>query len=227
MKHFNTLLFVGAACFALSCNNPGADKATTDSKQAVAEGQGATYALNLDSSNVNWKAYHKGGFAPRWGTLNIQSGELTVDGDQVTAGTFTIDVNSLWVDPASVTEADKKVEDLQAHLKSADFFHAEAHPTAIFEVTSITDLAGTAASSAVEGANKTVSGNLTLLDSTINISFPARIAVENNVASVSAKFTVDRTAWGLKFGTAEADPADWIVAKDFEVGVDIAAAPIN
>lgn len=227
MKTLNTLLLAGIALVSFSCNDTGADKATTDAEQTVAEGQGTAYAVNLDSSNVSWKAYHKGGFAPRWGTLNIQSGELTVDGDQVTAGTFTIDVNSLWVDPASVTEPDRKVENLQAHLKSADFFHAEAHPTATFHITSIADLDAAAASSAVEGANKTVSGNLTLLDSTINITFPAKIAVVNNQALVAAKFTVDRTAWGLNFGTDEVDPADWMVAKDFEVGVDIAAAAAN
>lgn len=229
MKQLNTLLLAGVALFAFACNNnTSADKAAVTGEQQVAEQQGTPYNLNLDSSSVTWKAYHKGGFAPRWGTLDIQSGEFTVDGDQITSGTFTIDINSLWVDPASVTEADKKVEDLQAHLKSADFFNAATHPTATFSITSITDLdAAAAGSSGVEGANKSVSGNLMLLDSTINITFPARITVAEGEASVAANFTVDRTAWGLKFGTAEADPADWIVAKDFEVGVDITATAAN
>jgi len=228
MKQLNTFVLAGIAFFALACNNGGSDKAATTTEQQVAEGHGAPFAVNVDSSAVSWKAYHKGGFAPRWGTLNIQSGEFTVDGDQITSGTFVIDVNSLWVDPSSVTEADRKVEDLQAHLKSEDFFNAAVHPTATFSITSVTNFeAETAGSSAVDGANKVVSGNLTLRDSTINITFPARITVAEGSASVAANFTVDRTVWGLKFGTAEADPADWIVAKDFEVGVDIVAYPAN
>lgn len=63
------------------------------------------------------KAFHKGGFAPRWGTLNLKSGEITVENDAITSGDFVIDMTTLKVDPASVTEADKKPADLEAHLK--------------------------------------------------------------------------------------------------------------
>jgi hypothetical protein len=66
------------------------------------------YNVDLAASKVDWKAFHKGGFAPRWGTLNLKSGEITVENDAVTSGEFVIDMTTLKVDPASVTEADKK-----------------------------------------------------------------------------------------------------------------------
>ena len=106
---------------------------------------------------MDWKAFHKGGFAPRWGTLAVTSGEVSVEADELTAGDFVIDMKSIKVDPASVTEKDKKYSELEAHLKSADFFDVEKNPTAEFKITKVANLEGTA-ENAVEGANKTVSG---------------------------------------------------------------------
>jgi hypothetical protein len=37
----------------------------------------------------------------------LKSGEITVENDAVTSGDFVIDMTTLKVDPASVTEADK------------------------------------------------------------------------------------------------------------------------
>jgi polyisoprenoid-binding protein YceI len=173
---------------------------------------------------VNWKAFHKGGFAPRWGTLNLKSGEITVENDAVTSGDFIIDMTTLKVDPASVTEADKKPTDLEAHLKNADFFDVEKNPTSDFKITAVADLAGELPKDAVAGANKTVSGNLTLLGKTLNVSFPAKVTVAEGKASLEAKFTVNRADWGIKFGTDETDPAEWMISKDIEIGINVNAA---
>lgn len=223
MKKLHVLFLAGVAAFAVACGGNTAKKAETSEAQAVAEKQGDTYQVALDGSEVTWKAFHKGGFAPRWGTLGIQSGEITVADGAVTAGDFVIDMASLAVDPASVTEEDKKYTDLEGHLKSEDFFNAANYPTAVFEITHIGDLSGAAVQGAVEGANKTVSGNLTLLDSTLNIAFPAKIVVADGRVSVTAQFTVNRADWGIKFGTSEADPAEWGISKDIEIGVAVEA----
>ncbi|WP_257669082.1 YceI family protein [Parapedobacter tibetensis] len=225
MNKLTVSIFAGVALFVAACgNNSSSDKASVAAEQQVAEQQGEVYILDLDTTNVSWKAFHKGGFAPRWGTLGIQSGELTVADDEITSGNFVIDMNSLLVDPLSVTDGDKKPEDLAGHLKNEDFFDTAKHPTAVFKITQIADLDADTDSGAVEGANKMVSGNLTLLDSTVNVSFPAKIAIVDGKASVTANFTVDRAAWGIKFGTSEADPAEWMISKDFEVGVAVIAA---
>ena len=210
------------AMFVSSCNQKSGETTTTDEQQ-VAEKQGEVYAVNLQNSNVDWKAYHKGGFAPRWGTLNISSGEVSVEGDNITAGDFVIDMQSLKVDPASVTESDKKFMDLQNHLKSGDFFDVEKNPTADFKITGVSDL-GTAPEGAIVGANKTVSGNLTLQGQTLNVSFPAKVSVANGTAAIEGNFTVDRTAWGIKFGADGSDPAEWMISRDIEIGVNVEAA---
>ena len=221
MKKLTVLALVGAALLFTACNDK---KETVTAEQEVAAKTGEVYNVDLAASKVDWKAFHKGGFAPRWGTLSLKSGEITVENDAVTSGDFVIDMTTLKVDPASVTEADKKPADLEAHLKNADFFDVEKQPTSDFKITAVADLAGELPKDAVAGANKTISGNLTLLGKTLNVSFPAKVTVAEGKASIEAKFTVNRADWGIKFGTDETDPAEWMISKDIEIGINVTAS---
>ncbi|SFN00218.1 Polyisoprenoid-binding protein YceI [Chryseobacterium oleae] len=223
MKKLSVIALVGIGLLAASCNkDKSADTAATATEQKVAESKGEVLPVDVATSVVNWKAFHKGGMAPRWGTLNVKSGDLSIEGGQLAAGNFVIDMNSIKVDPASVTEKDKKPADLEAHLKNPDFFDTAKNPTSDFKITSVTDLKD-APKDAVAGANKTVSGNLTLSGKTVNVTFPAKVDVTETSAAVNAKFTVNRADWGLKFGTSEADPAEWMISKDIEISVDVKA----
>lgn len=223
MRKLSVIALVGVGLLAASCTKEkSAENATTAQEQTVAESKGEMLAVDTAASVVNWKAFHKGGMAPRWGTLQIKSGELSIEGGQLAAGNFVIDMNSIKVDPASVTEKDKKPTDLEAHLKNPDFFDTAKNPTSEFKITSVTDLQN-ASADAVAGANKTVSGNLTLSGKTMNVTFPAKVDVMENSASIQAKFTVNRADWGIKFGTSEADPAEWMISKDIEIAVDVKA----
>lgn len=221
MKKLTVFALAGAALMFTACNDK---KETVKDAQEVVAKTGEVYKADLATSKVDWKAFHKGGFAPRWGTLNLKSGEITVENDAVTSGDFVIDMTTLKVDPASVTEADKKPADLEAHLKNADFFNVAQNPTSDFKITAVADLAGELPKDAVAGANKTVSGNLTLLGKTLNVSFPAKVTVADGKAAIEAKFTVNRTDWGIKFGTDETDPAEWMISKDIEIGINVNAA---
>ena len=222
MKKLTVLALAGAAMLFTACNEKAKD--SVKDAQEVAAKTGEVYNVDLAASKVDWKAFHKGGFAPRWGTLNLKSGEITVENDAITSGDFVIDMTTLKVDPASVTEADKKPADLEAHLKNADFFDVEKQPTSDFKITAVADLAGELPKDAVAGANKTVSGNLTLLGKTLNVSFPAKVTVADGKAAIEAKFTVNRTDWGIKFGTDETDPAEWMISKDIEIGINVNAS---
>ncbi|WP_288438038.1 YceI family protein [uncultured Chryseobacterium sp.] len=223
MKKISVIALVGVGLLLASCDKgKTAENAATAQEQAVAESKGETLMVDTAGSVVNWKAFHKGGMAPRWGTLTVKSGDLSVDGGQVSAGNFVIDMSSIKVDPASVTEKDKKPAELETHLKSPDFFDVAKNPTSDFKITSVTDLKE-APKDAVAGANKTVSGNLTLSGKTMNVTFPAKVDVAENSAAIQAKFTVNRADWGLKFGTSEADPAEWMISKDIEIAIDVKA----
>ncbi len=79
------------------------------------------------------------------------------------------------------------------------------------------------AGDAIAGANKTISGNLTLKGKAVNVKFPAKVAVTDDAVTIQAKFTVNRTDWDIKFGTSEANPAEWMISKDIEIGIDVKA----
>lgn len=222
MKKNGLLALVAAGLILASCGGKSSDNTTTAAEQEVAATTENVFAVDTTASVVKWKAFHKGGFAPRWGTLSVATGEISVLGDAVNAGSFVIDMQSLKVDPASVTEEGKKATDLEGHLKTADFFDVENQKTAEFKITKVEDLTE-APAKGVEGANKLLSGNLTLLGNTLNVSFPAKIDVTETSVSILADFTVDRAEWGIKFGTTEADPAEWMISKDIEISVDVKA----
>lgn len=222
MKKISVLALVGVGLLAASCNSKEKTDTSVATEQTVAESKGEILTVDTTASVVNWKAFHKGGFAPRWGTLNVKSGDLSIEGGQVVAGNFNIDMASIKVDPASVTEKDKKPADLETHLKSPDFFDVEKNPVSDFKITSVADLKE-APKDAVAGVNKTISGNLTLLGKTLNVTFPAKVDVADNTAAIQAKFTVNRADWGIKFGTSEADPAEWMISKDIEIAIDVKA----
>ncbi len=216
------MALAAAAMLVTACNQKSGETTTTE-EQEVAVKHGEIYSVNLESSKVNWKAFHKGGFAPRWGTLDIQSGEIAVDGENLTAGDFVIDMQSLKVDPASVSEEGKTSTDLEAHLKNADFFNVSVNPTASFSISNVADLTDPP-KGAIEGANKTISGNLTLQGKTLNVSFPAKVTIANGTASIAGNFTVNRTDWGIKFGTDAADPAEWMISQEIEIGINVDAS---
>ena len=212
---------IASMLFLAACGGGNADKANTSEQQKVAATTGQEYTI-ADSSMVKWRATHKGGLNPRYGTLHIASGNIFADSGVVTGGNFVVDINSLTVDTASVTEPGKKASDLETHLKSPDFFDVVKYPAAKFEITKIAAFDSTKDQSTVPGANNIVSGNLTIKDSTINITFPAKITVTNSDVHIVASFNVDRTTWGLNYGT-KGSAADWIISKDFQINIDLEA----
>lgn len=219
-----SILALSAFVFAVSCKESKTDNATTSTEQVAAENMGETFTVNADSSTVNWTAYHKGGLKPRFG-ITKTSGTFAVDNGNLTSGTLNSDINSLVTDPKAVdpnASEGKTSIDLDGHLKSADFFDVEKYPTVKFEITKVADLvAGTESKTA--DANKTVSGNLTIKDKTVNVTFPAKVEVSENQMTLDSKFTINRQDWGLAYG-AEGDPKDWMISPEVDLELHIVAA---
>jgi len=206
-----------------ACGGASTDQAKTEEKKEAAATTGVAYSIDTTATSVKWRATHKGGFAPRFGSIKVVDGSLNVENGSVTGGSFDVNMNTLTTDPASVTEPDKKAADLDGHLKSPDFFDAAKHPTAKFVITSVTPYDSTKEKSLLPGATNLISGNLTLKDSTLNITFPAQITVGENDVTANAKFVIDRTAWGINYKT-EGSPENWVISKDVEIGLSLKAA---
>lgn len=217
------LLSLASTVLFFSCQGPAGDKAATAEEQEVAAQKGETYTVDAGTSTLKWTGYHKGGLNPRFGVLKSE-GMLTAENDVVTGGTFTIDINSILTDSASVdpvSSGGKTSQDLDGHLKSADFFEAEKYPTAKFEITKV-EAFDPATESVVEGATNTISGNLTIKDKTVNVTFPAKVTFDANGTAIYSKFAINRQDWGLTYGT-EGDAMDWMIAPNIDLELSVNA----
>ena len=218
-----SILALSAVLVAVSCKESKTDTVTTATEQAVAEQTGETFTVNTDSTTVKWTAYHKGGLNPRFGTTKT-AGTFSVENGNLVSGSLTSDLNTLTTDPAAVDPAmsdGKTSADLDGHLKSADFFDTAKYPSVKFDITKVEDLAA-GTESKVAGANKTVSGNLTIKDKTVNVSFPAKVEVTENGLTMVSNFTINRQHWGLAYGT-EGDPKDWMISQEVDLELNVVA----
>jgi len=177
----------------IACKNKGQEAGEAGD---VAAATGQNYTVDAAASKVLWVGSKPTG--THNGTIAVNEGTVSVENGMVTAGAFTIDMNSISVDDL---EGDYKA-DLEKHLKGTgkegqeDFFNVGKYPTAKFEVTKVTGLANDTTGNAL------VYGNLTLLDVTKEVSFKANINVAETEVTVDAPaFEINRTDWGIKYGS--------------------------
>jgi polyisoprenoid-binding protein YceI len=214
------LLFIATLTAFVACNNaPEADKAKTGEKEAVASTDGTSFITD-SISTVNWIGTKPTG--AHNGIFKVKDGSLLVKDNNLTGGSFVIDVNSLNVtDLTAETGKDK----LEGHLKSTDFFDVAKYATAKFEITGVEVFkydSLTMKDVIMKDATHTIKGNLTLLDSTKNISFPAKVTIVDNKVNAVADFNIDRTQWGLNYKGPN-NPQDWVISKTVNLKLNISA----
>ena len=135
---------------------------------------------------------HDGGFKTVSGTASVK------DNDPATLKiSLDIDTDSLYSDNDKLTN----------HLKSPDFFGVKTNPKAKFVSTKVEK----------KGDSYTITGDLTLLGKTKEVSFPAKLAVNAAGVTLSSSFSIDRTQWGMTFGAGKVD-------NDVKLTVEVKAA---
>ena len=205
-----TALTIGLA----SCGGANKDKkvAPTDAKDVATETKN-NLTVDTSTSFVNWIGYKVGG--NHAGTIKLQSGTLSIDGDQLLSGSFVIDMDAI---ENTDMEAGKMRDQLVGHLKSEDFFDVAKYPTAKFEITSAKKL---------DANNYQIEGNLTMKETTKNIAFEAQINKdENNVYTATTNsFVINRTDWGVNYGSKNIfkDLKDAVILDDVEIKLTISA----
>ena len=215
---FAMILLVGSMT---SCKDSEGAKAEVSNKGEVAAATGVTMAVDLANSKVLWEGTKPTG--SHNGTVNVSGGSVSVKDGKVTGGNFTLDMNSIT---SLDLEGDNKAG-LESHLKGTaeaekddHFFNVKKYPTAKFEITKVTGLAGNA------DANSLVYGNLTMKDQTKQVSFKANIATDGKMVRVSApKFTIDRTQWNVTYGSKSIfdDLKDKFVNDEIGLQIELAA----
>jgi len=139
----------------------------------------AEYILDTENSLLTWEISKIVG-NHHTGIVKIKEGSLTRENDEFTKGEFIIDMTT-------ITET-KDNQRFLKHIKSKDFFDIDNYPISTLIITSITE-------------DYTVTGDLTILDQTNEISFPARVSTNNGKLQVNADFEIDRTQWGITYGS--------------------------
>ena len=218
MKKFS-LIFLAAASLAACNSGSDADKATTADQKTVSDVDGTSYQVD-NSSTVIWTGYKPTG--KHDGSFVVSNGSLIVNEGSLEGGNFTIDINSLEnIDLAN--DADEKAK-LEGHLMSPDFFDVAKFPSASFAITSVQPyVAGSDKTIKLADATHVINGNLTLKDSTKNISFPAKILLADNKLTANADFVIDRTQWGMNYKGPN-NPQDWFINKDVNVKLNIVSS---
>lgn len=139
--------------------------------------------VDIAQSKINWVGKKVTG--QHSGTINIKEGNLIFNGKKLAGGNFTVDMTSINTTDLKAGEGKEK---LDGHLKADDFFGVEANPTATLVFKSI----------GVKGKNVyTVNADLTIKGITKPITFD--ITVNKNDAT--AKLSVDRTKYDIKYGS--------------------------
>lgn len=206
MRHLSLVALIAFGLTLGACAaDPAADapEATvTEAPAAEPEGAaaaaGTSYAF-AETSTISFvgskvTGSHEGGFNAFQGTMEVAGDDLST-----TAVRVEIQTDSLWSDNDNLT----------GHLKSADFFDVENHPTATFESTSV---------AANEDGTYTVTGNLDLHGVTKSITFPASIEkTEAGTYATKAEFSIKR----FDFGIVYPGKADDLIRDDVLIKLDL------
>jgi polyisoprenoid-binding protein YceI len=205
MKTTVLSLFAAVAALTLvSCGDVG-DAPEAKAGQAVKveemdQENGGGYMIDTARSSVSWKAAkvtnaHDGGFRD-------YSGVVMANGGEITGVKINIATPSIWSDN----------EKLTGHLKSADFFKVDAHPTATFQADRFEKFDSA-------GFTHRVTGNLTMLGTTKSVVFPATISVNQNEVAAKADFIINRKDWNIVY-TGKPDD---LISNDVRIIFDIVA----
>lgn len=199
-KTITLLSSIALAVVIASCGNEQkpAEETTT---AAEATGEETTYTINTDStSHVMWKGVMLG-VKEHTGTVNFTEGKLTAKGNQLTGGTFTVNMKSIKVTDKNYDEkSGYGVNKFLGHIASADFFDIDNHPTATFTITSVN---GNEATGTLKIRGKENTETLK------NIS----ITESNGTISAKGTLTFDRKKYDVAFDTG---------AKDMVISNDVA-----
>ncbi len=151
------------------------------------------------------------------GSLLITSGTFSIDSGSISEGEFTFDMSSIQ---AVQTGSGGGTDSLTRHLQSSDFFDVENFPTARLMITG---------SVATSQFTHQVSGLLTIKEETHPIEFNAQLLSKDSSARIIATIPVDRTLWGIQYGSGKffSEIGEKMIDDIFTVSFDINAEKIN
>lgn len=176
--------------------------------------QAEIYKADTTASQIQWTGFKKMG-SSHTGQIKLKEGSVEVTKKNLTKAEFTVDMSTISND--DLVQSPEFQKKLVTHLSSEDFFNSAKYPTASFKLISAKST----------GKNEfTVKGDLTMIGNTQSVEFPLTVKFEKNQALAEAKIKIDRTKWGLKYGSGnffKELAADKIISDEFELNIKITA----
>ena len=179
----------------------------------AASAMGATYKVDPNGSKITYVG--KKVIGEHTGTLTLKSGTIIVEGNKITGGEFVADMNSLT--STDITDKDYNAKYV-THMKSADFFNTEKFPEAKVVIK------GSVPTEDKKALK--VNAELTMLGTTKPISFVVdNLKTTETELTAGSKMVLDRTLWGLKYGSASyfKGLGDKAIKHEFDLAVEIKA----
>ena len=140
------------------------------------------------------------------GTIELKSGYLTLDNNDLVGGEFVIDMTTIVCTDLS----GKGKAGIESHLKSDDFFSVDNFPTASLTILSVKK----------KGLGQyQVNANITIKGMTQEIMFDAEIKEK----TAKAKLVIDRTEFGIiyKSGNFFEELADKAIYDEFKLSIEL------
>lgn len=152
-----------------------------------------TYDLDIVKSNIAWKGSYLFQFSEHTGVVNFKSGKLYTNKDEITGGSFIVDMTSITNEQYQKNPDNGPVE----HLKNADFFDVTVYPEAHLELSKVTYYQ--------EDNEHRFEGRLTIKGITNTIMI--RALANAKTKSIKTKFKIDRKDWGITYDSKYKDSA--------------------
>ncbi len=171
-----------------------------------------TYKVDTAASKVTYVGKKVTG--EHTGNVTIKSGNIVLGKDDtLKGGEIVVDMNSLT--STDITDKDYNAKYV-GHMKSADFFNTEKFPESKLLIKS----------SKKTEKGLEVNGDLTMLGETKPITFVIA-ELKKTASELSGKSTLvlDRTVWGLKYGSDSffKGLGDKAIKNEFNLTVDLTA----
>jgi polyisoprenoid-binding protein YceI len=165
------------------------------------------WQIDPTHSDLTFRIRHTVSQVP--GRFNRWSGTITADPANLSGGSVAVEIQAGSIDTGN--------ERRDAHLRTADFFDAENHPTLTFRSTRVVS----------NGSDLAVHGDLTIRGVTRPIVLQGRInepagAAGSRRIGFQAETTIDRTDFGVAYNTPFAG-GGMTLGDDVTISIAVAA----
>ena len=202
-----TTMALGASLLSCQAKDPVENESNTAPGEATKNKEVPSTKLEVDtdSSSINWRGFKLAGLGEHSGNIKITSGTVSLENEEIIAGSILIDMNT--INATDLADDEELKGKLEGHLGAPDFFDVSNHPTAKFEV--------------ISADKKKINGQLTVRGITKEVEAKVEsFAVSEAGVELKAFLVFDRQLHNVSFQMAAGDA---IISDDIEVSIHLVA----